>query len=389
MGLFGRKKEARKIIEQREIERKEEFQKMEELLKNNPLDIMKQLIEENSDPDFFINANGTANSDLAYLPLTKKYQEAGIWHYLLENALDYKKTGETFGNGQRFIQSLACIHNAIASIDLYPDTSPRDDELSKLWHSAGLVVHIVSHNYYHSEQISAIFFQKAIVAFEQWQSFYELGICARTAAKIRISVYASNSWELDNKWDEDTIEFDEFILTNLNKAIRYFDKAIGMIDFNSVGFDYDNYGTTISNNWSSPFNLCVEKIDALCDLRKFKEAIVYCDEVIEIILKTSKLWETKGEFLYENWKLGKDDEARMYIDKSNERKKNIVLFYQCKSQALFKLKKYEECIIFLTKCIELDFDVEWAWSRMGSCLKKLGRKKEAEKCFENSDNLTK
>jgi tetratricopeptide (TPR) repeat protein len=225
MGWFGSK---------RKKEQNVKLGKKEALLKKKPLEIMKQLIEENSYSFSDDSIDGDLITGLA-TPSIEEHVMYDHWSALFYDAISYKEKAETYGDSERYVQSLAMIYNIINCKSDSQNDPPNDHELSVIWHTAGIVVNKIGCD------IDGLFFHVANNISNNWESLYELG-------ELRRSSFYDKDADYEEVW-------------KLEEAIEYFDKALE-ID-------------------SEQPDVWVAKIEVLTDLKKYEEANSCCDELLE------------------------------------------------------------------------------------------------------------
>jgi tetratricopeptide (TPR) repeat protein len=397
MDLFRRKEKKRykERKEKAEKERKVKLEKKEVLLKKKPLEIMKQLIEENSECEF---ADDPDYDQLQTPSIGKKEYEYGC-DILFDEALKYHKIGKEFGNRFRYVQSLAKIHDAIDSIPYFPNYPPTDNELSTMWHTAGLVVADMGE----FAEISDVFFKKAMDVSPNWESLYEIGL------------QLQRSWLFDHDKGEKVWEQGK-----LAEAIEYFDKALAIAP--------------------EQFEVWIAKIESLQELKNYEKANSCCDELIQSYLFTANgvdyeitLLEYVGEYINkekirdeavgnfadyedvteqlcmnEEWErivstIGTTRDTsfadlhstihqlffnpqKIKIDDDEYvRKQKLSDFWFQKGRILFDLEKYGESLICIKTSIILDNERnEIPWALASQIYEKFKAKEQAQKCDENS-----
>ena len=195
------------------------------------------------------------------------------------------------------------------------------------------------------------------------EEYYKLGKNFLDSNKYEEAIiYFDKTIKLDsnfyNAWDDKGVCLQH--LKKYQKAILNFDKAI------EINPDFEGA-------W-------INKGDALDDLGEYEEAIRCFDKAIEINPKNSNLWNDKGVALED---LKKYVDAIKCFEISFNIKNNYMPLLNI-GMSYYSLKMYDKAVVYFDKALKFKPDFNLFWEYKGRAFDKLGKIKEAEKCFKKA-----
>ena len=117
------------------------------------------------------------------------------------------------------------------------------------------------------------------------------------------------------------------------------------------------------------------------DFGKYDEAIITCDEAIDINPNYINAWNNKGNGLDY---LGKYDEALACYNKALEIDPKHEITWNNKGNTLFRIRKYDEALACYNKALEIDSNYARAWNNKGTYLDYQGKYDEALACYNKA-----
>jgi tetratricopeptide (TPR) repeat protein len=112
----------------------------------------------------------------------------------------------------------------------------------------------------------------------------------------------------------------------------------------------------------------------LVELRRYDEAIVLIDKVLQFQPNYPQAWVKRGEALLE---LQKNDEALKAFEEALKFKSDYAPAWYGRSKVLDKLQRHEEALAAVNKAVQIQPDDATAWYFQGELLDKLQRYEEA------------
>ena len=122
----------------------------------------------------------------------------------------------------------------------------------------------------------------------------------------------------------------------------------------------------------------------LCELGKYKKALLKLDKALELKSDIAEVWNNKAYVLS---KLGENKGALNAFDEAIKLEPFNPMFYNNKSLLLLELNRNKDALINTEKAIELNPTNSEAWNYKGRALSQLSRNKEAIKAMEKSIEL--
>ncbi|MEQ8191056.1 MAG: tetratricopeptide repeat protein, partial [Candidatus Eremiobacterota bacterium] len=214
---------------------------------------------------------------------------------------------------------------------------------------------------------------------------YTLLFCSDSPAARKMKVAWNLYWASEFK--EAFKSFGEGLRLNFQSITGFFgsitsavrDFFLSIVQFISSGF------IGVSSNINSNTQSLFQGLTRLDPNQKYKEAIKFYDNILEMNPMSSEVWCKKADLLF---KMGKYKDALASYDKALKYTSKIEQAWCGKGLVLNEFGKYAEAIEYFDRALKLNPKSATAWNGKGTALNELGRKDEGLMCLIKAREYT-